>query len=286
MKKTLGIITADPNNDPSIAVFKSLQEKFDCRIQTINPFQPFDLKDFDNVDILYHRISGRGQEIVDQKINFYIKAINETGLPYIGNIENLNFAKNKYNQVVEARKAGLKTPQTVLILDNAAPESFIGDLSFPLVLKCAYSFGGKDVHLVRNLDELKSALNNEEQYLIQEFIKLDQVVDYRVYVVGKEVVGGIIRQNKTEGEFRANTTQGATAKFFSPGGEISELALRYVEHLGAEILAVDFIKKDNEYYFIESNDSFSVRIDNEPKKIIVAESIIKYCLDRIGKHGE
>lgn len=278
-RTTIGIITADSETDPSLKIFNSLKDKFDCNIKVINPLGQFDIGDFSDVGILYHRVSGRGEQIVSQKIAFYKKAVQETGLPHIGNLEIIDKIKNKYFQVIEANKALINTPKTVLI-DNKNIDECVQSLNYPFVLKCVYSYGGNDVFLIHNSVELKKQILSSEQYLAQEFIKLKDIIDYRVYVVGYEVIGGIIRENKIEGEFRANTTRGGSATFFHPDDTLSDLAIKYAKHLKTDVLAVDFIKKGDEYIFIECNDAFSVKTDNEPKKIIIAESILKYCLKK------
>lgn len=281
MAKTIGIITADPETDPSIQVFSSLQTEMGFRLKVIDPLLPFDEENFAGVDILYHRISGQGKELVNKKVDFYLQAIEQTGLPYIGNKENIRLLKNKFFQITQAKQAGLAVPKTVQLNPAKIDYDLLSaQFDLPVVLKSAYSFGGNDVFLISDWTKLNEWLTNEE-YILQEFIKLDKVVDFRVYVVGDETVGGIIRENTKTGEFRANTSQGGTATFFNPDEELSELAIKYTKQVFAEILAVDFIKKDDEYMFIEANDAFSVKVDNEPQKIKIAKKIVSYCLAKV-----
>lgn len=275
---TIGIITADSADDPSIKVFDKLASNYGCAIKIIDPSKSYNKTDFNDVDILYHRISSRGKEIVNKKFDFYIQAIKDNNLPYIGNIKNLKELKSKYAQLIEAEKLGIKVPKTVFVEGLDKLDEALDGFSFPVVVKSVYSFGGQDVALAKNKDEINMMLR--EEYIIQEFIPLDAVADYRAYVVGNRVVGGIIRENNRKGEFRANTTQGATATFFMPDDKLSKLALKYTSSIGAEILAVDFIKKDHEYYFIEANDAFSVKTENEKKKESIAIAIIEYCKAR------
>ncbi len=275
---TLGIVTRDSHNDPSIKVLKELEEKFEYKLKLINLSSDLDDQDT-KVDVLYPRISGLGKEILDKEVDFYIDLVEKTKVPHVGNTKNIKDLKNKFSQIKYAEACGLNVPKTILLKDGDKDKS-IEPLSYPVVIKSAYSFGGQDVFKVTGQTELEEKTTIGGDFLIQEFISLDEIIDYRVYVVGESVPGGIIRHNKTDGEFRANTSQGGSATFFEPDDKLKKLALSYAKHVGAEIIAVDFIKNRDKYYFIESNDAFSVKTDNEPRKKLIAEEIIRYCLKK------
>lgn len=278
MTTKIGIITTDNlSADPSLKLFDLIKSDYNCEITIINPSRILEPENVKELDILYPRITGYNKEEIQSQISFFKTIVQNHKVPYIGNLEIVSKQKDKFFQYQTALLSGLKAPKTILLNSKDNFETIAKRMGAPFVLKACYSFGGLDVHLISNQTELDPLSADYSKFIAQEFIRLDRVIDYRAYVVGGEVVGGLKRENKKEGEFRSNTSQGAIAEFFLPDSNLSNLAKSYANYIKAEILSVDFIEKDGEYYFIESNDAFSVKNDNEPQKIVIARAILEYC---------
>lgn len=281
--KTLAIVTGDPENDPSIKVFRFLQKELNYKLLVIDPLKRYRVAEAKGADILYHRISGRSKKIVTAKYDYYLRLIRDTKLPHIGDYHSLKKIKSKFYQYKAALESGLNAPKTIFMSKIEKIDDYIARIGgFPMVVKKNYSLGGKDVHLVNDRQKLKYLLSKayEGGLIAQHFVELKRVRDYRVYVIGDNVCGGIIRESRKEGEFRANTNLGGTAKYFEPSDKLKEEALKYAKTIKSEIIAVDFMYKGGKYIFVESNDAFSIKTDNEPKKIRVARAIVEYCLSR------
>lgn len=286
----IAIITTDePKTDPSIRLFVSLQEEHDVKFIVLNPYRNYSEETLESVDIFYPRITGTDEKDIYHQANYYKSIVKKYHKPYIGNLDIFSHQKDKYFQYVWAKQTGVCVPSTYKYSPFFLSHK-IGRLGgFPIVLKARMSFGGTDVHLIENYSDFKSKIKSENKYLIQKFLKNHSLAkDYRVYIVGNKVVGGLIRTSQSETEFRSNTSLGAIAEFNNPGSGLSYLAKKYVKKFGFEIMCVDFMKYKNKYYFVEVNDAFSVKTDNEPKKIVVAKSIIEYLKLKAngGKNGK
>jgi len=277
----VGIITADsPDTDPSLQLLEEIGKQEKAATFVINPFSAIDKETVEKLDIVFPRISGHNEDKVARQINFYINLVKKYKLNYLGNLELMPTQKDKFIQSILAQKAGLLIPETRLLKDSDDFAHLVEELGVPFIVKACISYGGDDVFLISNDDEFRNLIKGR-RYIVQKFIKLERTVDYRVYVIGGHVVCGLRRENDKKGEFRSNTKQGGKGIFFRPEEDLAKLALKYVKLTQIDLLSVDFIKKDDQYLFIEANDAFSVNIKDEYKKIIIAESILQYCQSKV-----
>lgn len=277
------ITTDDPKIDPSIKLLSTMQDEFDVKFIIINPYKKLDESIVRSVDIFYPRITGTNIQDIDRQTKFYVNLVKKYGKPYIGNLKFFPHQKDKFFQYKWAVKTGLSVPLTFKYSPFLISRKIAKLGGFPVVLKARKSFGGTDVHLIESMDDFKRKVNKNKKYVIQKYLKNSGFAkDYRVYIVGNKVVGGLIRTSQSKSEFRSNTSLGAIAEFNNPGSGLSNLAKKYVKKFGFEIMCVDFMKSANKYYFVEANDAFSIKTDNEPQKIVVSQSIIKYLKDKGG----
>ena len=78
------------------------------------------------------------------------------------------------------------------------------DNKFPLVIKTISGTQGIGVFLVKSFSDMKAILqtiwkiNPDVELLAQSFVKTDR--DYRIHVLGKEVIAGMERIKKTDGD--------------------------------------------------------------------------------------
>lgn len=83
---------------------------------------------------------------------------------------------------------------------------------YPLILKAADGYGGKNNHLVRSYQDLKSILtdNKNVEYVVQEYIPNDR--DYRCIVMGGKIRFVLERKRKKSDSHLNNTSAGAEGK--------------------------------------------------------------------------
>lgn len=278
--RKIGIVTADsPETDHSLMILREISVEEECEICVINPFSPIDRKAVQELDLIVPRITGRSKENVLEQIGFYVALVKKYKLLHIGRIKLLPLQKDKFVQSKLAVAAGLLVPETELIQESGDYLKFQRLFGSPFIVKSCYSWGGNDVFLINDKKRFEQIISDGRHYIAQKFIKLDQVVDHRVYVMGDEVVGGFRRENLKKGEFRANTRQGGRGKFYWPKDELCKLALQYARRTKIELLSVDFIIKDGKYYFIESNDAFAMKLRSNP--VVLSKAFFRFCKNKI-----
>lgn len=280
----IGLISAD-----SFAVAKSIpffidlaKKEFGIDAIVINPDE--NKKDI-SVDVLYPRILPvADQKLLLQRVKYYAKLVKKSKLPHTVNPTILKKEFDKFEQIKMVERLGFAVPKSYLAKNYKQALKYCKKLEFPVVVKDVIGYGGEGVYLANDQDELKNIIRSRKKYLIQEFIKLLKIEDYRVYIVDGKAIGGIRRENSKKGEFRSNTTQGASASFFVPDASLGGLAEKIAKGLGNEIASIDFVKKNDDYIFIEINNSFDIQTANEPKKIIIARAIINYCIKKANQN--
>jgi ribosomal protein S6--L-glutamate ligase len=89
---------------------------------------------------------------------------------------------------------------------------------------------------------------------VQEYIEEAGGSDIRALVVGKTVVGAMIR-TAAAGEFRANLHQGGSAQVLKLTKEEKELALHATQSVNLKVAGVDLIRSSRGPLVLEVNSS-------------------------------
>lgn len=275
----------DPKKDLTLILFKSLEKKLNIRLFVINPARK--ILNYD-LDILYFRA---GTNTSEQGIAKAIKIYQEIKAKVkIDSLEGLRTANSKSRQYQLASRTKILTPKTIIIKNRDDYKKI--ELGFPQIIKTPAGSKGEEVFKANSpkeaitiIDKLFKRVN---ELVIQEFIKMKNPEDIRIYVIGDKCNNlGIIRTAR-KGEFRANIHQGGTKKYFHPSEKLTNTAIRIAKKMGMEIVSVDFIKYKQKYYLIEINDSFGLtnrRDFNLVKDQKFAEKIINYCLKKLKRKG-
>ena len=160
-------------------------------------------------------------------------------------------------------RASIKMPTTFLapkiytypgVTNWATFEPVIEHIGFPMVIKENFGSFGAQVYLVHDRESMKKQIEaiGDRPFLMQEFIAASSGVDARLQVVGDQVVAAMKRTSTTD--FRANMTQGATAKRYEPSQEEIDLVVKAAKALGADFAGVDLLfSKDLEPIVCEVN---------------------------------
>ena len=128
----------------------------------------------------------------------------------------------------------------------------------PVILKLLEGSQGKGVVLAETRKSAESIIaafrKLDANFLVQEYIEEAQGSDIRALVVGKSVIGAIMR-TAAEGEFRANLHQGGKAVVVKLTKEEKELALQATRAVGLKIAGVDLIRSSRGPLVLEVNSS-------------------------------
>ncbi|PLS80579.1 hypothetical protein CYG49_04905 [Candidatus Saccharibacteria bacterium] len=142
-------------------------------------------------------------------------------------------------------------------------------IDFPLIMKAADGYGGKNNFLVRDYDQLVRLLEENKQldFVIQEFIEND--CDYRCLVFGGKVQLVLQRTRASKETHLNNTSQGAEGRMVPvetlPPEAIAS-AERAASVLGREAFAgVDLLigSQTGKHYILEVNQTPQIEIGAE-----------------------
>lgn len=163
--------------------------------------------------------------------------------------------------------------------DSFEFEKFLGEsLSYPYVIKESYGSYGGQVYLAHNSEEAASILKQIEgkECLAQEYIKESCGRDIRAYVVGDRVVAAIERSN--DSDFRANITNGGSAKAYSVSKEEEEMAVRVVKALGLDFAGVDILFGEDGPVLCEVNSNAQFKGLYNATKVSIPDAIFEHLI--------
>lgn len=188
---------------------------------------------------------------------------------------------------------GIKMPKT---LSYPLCYEFNGDISYldevkrhleyPFIVKENYGSLGQQVHLVSNDQELLELENKLrfKPHLYQEFIKESAGVDYRLILVGNEVVASMQRVNNKS--FKANIAQGGEGHNYYPSEEMKNIAIKASKIIGLDYCAIDFVLNKNlEPILIEVNSNAYFTEIEKITSTNIAKIYANFVYNRIYKLG-
>jgi len=130
--------------------------------------------------------------------------------------------------------------------------------------------------MYRKLQSIIAAFRKlDANFLVQEYIDEARGSDIRALVVGKSVIGAIMR-TAAEGEFRANLHQGGKAVVVKLTKEEKELALQATRAVGLKIAGVDLIRSSRGPLVLEVNSSPGLEGVEKATEKDIAGRIIKF----------
>ncbi|WP_170270273.1 ATP-grasp domain-containing protein [Heliorestis acidaminivorans] len=138
--------------------------------------------------------------------------------------------------------AGYEIPMldTVFWRAGEFSEYKLAYLNFPIVVKTVAGHGGQEVYQVKNEQALRDLLNTlaSKDLILQAMGQAGR--DVRVFVVGKEIVGAVLRQS--EQDFRSNYSLGGQSQLYDLSLEQRELVHKVIDAFDElAMVGVDFI---------------------------------------------
>lgn len=227
----------------------------------------------DQVKLLYNNKVIKQPDFVinrsrDLLINDLFESLNITCF----NSADIARLNNKALAHVKLTSLGVKSLETYFYSHNS---SSLPSLPLPFIIKDVESYGGNDVYLVTSLTEfkhIKSKLKND--FLIQEPAEA-LGKDLRVFVIGKTIIGSILRENKTD--FRANYTLGGTARPYQLNKKELELVKRIIHAFDFDFVGIDFLfSHSGELIFNEIEDVVGSRMLSETTNLNTLNLYVKH----------
>ena len=224
-------------------------------------------KELNFYDVIYFRFVGKSLEIA----NLVAGHAKEKGIQIVDKLYTLSHvipvSQSKVLELKNLSEAGIKIPKTHFGIEE------IKKLEFPFVLKSTTGQKAKEVWLVNSKEDFP-VFEKGKHYFAQEFIP--NATRIRVLVIGKKVVGAIVRQTKWNKD--------ETKETLNPVPEnIANLAIESASVNNIDICGVDILvnKVTSEMYVIETNAAPSWKLINKYCNVNVEDEIIKYLQEEV-----
>lgn len=180
----------------------------------------------------------------------------------------------------------IKYPKTILTSSRQTLLKEEKKLSYPLILKV--SKGGRHgmgTFLVQNHNQFEKIIKGRierSSFLAQEYIPNDG--DYRLFLVGYQVVAGFKRQAK-EDKMRFNRSLGASFGLSKIPPKIAALATKAAKALKIEICAVDLVVdlRTGKPIIIEANEAPEFWLMEKRTGVNICEKILAYLVKKAKK---
>ncbi|SES93370.1 ATP-grasp domain-containing protein [[Clostridium] polysaccharolyticum] len=121
--------------------------------------------------------------------------------------------------------------------------SKISSVPRPFVVKSVSGHGGSQVFLVEEGQEIMPIYEKLDDHVVIQPFASSRKQDLRVYIVGNEIVGAVLRTG-TDG-FRSNFSLGGKAEFYTLEDEEKEIVERIIDLFDFGLAGIDFIIGDN-----------------------------------------
>ncbi len=163
-------------------------------------------------------------------------------------------AVDKFLTSARLAAAGFTSPRTICCQTSDDAMTAFAELGGDVVLKPLFGSEGRGIARLNDealaLRAFKMLAQLGAVLYVQEYIP-HEGYDLRLFVLGERVLG-MRRRNPLD--WRTNVSRGATTEAFTPDAEMTELALRAADSVGAAIAGVDFLPgRDGQLYAIEVN---------------------------------
>ncbi len=210
--------------------------------------------DFNNIDFVINRSHDFKLSDKIEKLN--IKVYNDALVAKLGNDKKFMYEYYSDLPMME-----------ILAYDK------LDDISYPLIVKGQYGYGGNQVHFISNKAELANLLNViDYPYIIQKYSK-NANVDIRVYIINNKIIKAIKRESN-EG-FKANISSGGQASVYELID--TEILDEILKRNKFDFVGIDFIYDNNKkLVFNEIEDVVGTRSIYELTDIDIIDLFLRH----------
>lgn len=195
-----------------------------------------------------------------------IKTFNSSSVSYLAN--------HKANTHYQMNLLEVPMVDTLFIqkenLTNEMP------LSLPFVVKEATGRGGKQVYFIQDRSDWENCLNQlKSSDLVIQSTDVKMGKDVRVYVIGKDIIGAVIRESATD--FRSNFKLGGTATWYPLNNNELNLINKIIHAFDFDMVGIDFLIDQNEdFLFNEIEDVVGSRMLSAVSEINLLKKYITH----------
>ena len=210
-----------------------------------------------------------------------IKSIELSGVYVMNPVMNWLIASDKFSSLMLLAKHGLPVPDTVVSENMFVGYNTVKEFGKAVVkqIRGAMGFGVFQVDDADVAMHIFSYLVNlNKPIYVQRYLDKVGNGDYRVVVVGNEVIGAEFRRGVS---WKSNVAQGAKPEPAKVTSELRELALKSIEVLGLDYGGVDIAETKDGYFILEINPTMSWQGFKRATGINPAVHIVNYLVSKL-----
>ncbi|NLU52002.1 MAG: ATP-grasp domain-containing protein [Clostridiaceae bacterium] len=202
--------------------------------------------------------------------NMNIKVFNSSRISEICN--------DKARTYLEVSRLGIPMVDTLFINKNTLLQ---GNFSFeyPVVIKTVDGRSGKEVFLAQSRDDVLNIVSSipKDRFVAQKLCK-NPGRDVRVFVVGKDIVGAVLRQSNVD--FKANISLGGSAEAYHLNEVEKGYVKKIVEHFDFGMVGIDFIFDEKGHFlFNEIEDVAGCRTLYMTSNVDIVKLYLEHIYD-------
>ncbi len=212
---------------------------------------------------------------------FCIAAFEQKGIFVMNPVMNWLYATDKFGALLKLSQKGLPIPETIVTEHMFVAYSALKRYGTSVVkpLRSAMGFG---VFRVDDPDvgmyAFSHLTNMNKPLYVQKYLRKEGGGDYRVVVVGGEVLGTEFRKGIT---WKSNVAQGAKPRLAKADQELRELAVKACEILGLEYAGIDVAATKEGYKILETNPTLSWQGFRKATGINPAKHIVGHLIKKL-----
>lgn len=217
-----------------------------------------------------------------------LRQFEQLSVPVINSSQAVEDVKDKLVCLQRLACANLPIPRTMLVRFPVDCDLVERQIGFPCVVKVLVGSHGEGIYLsrdrstFRDLMELVASLNGHQSLILQNYIGDRPGQDLRVWVIGGQVVGAMLRRS-TDGSFKANITRGGRGEAFPLDPMMEVLARECAAILGLEIAGVDLLFDGDQYRVCEINSAPEFSGFEAATGLNIARLVLQHCSWRIAR---
>ena len=153
--------------------------------------------------------------------------------------------------------------------------------AYPVVVKTADGYGGKEVHLCKNAEEVKIIQDKyaDRLLVVQPYIEAN-ATDVRIFAIGNEIIGAVKRTGVNS--FKSNYTLGGKIEKYKPSKRDELMVEKITSALHSDYIGIDFLVLPNGQLVLnEIEDPVGARSLYGTHEFSVAEKLVGYMKDKL-----
>lgn len=204
-----------------------------------------------------------------------------SGIPVINSTRSMELCKNKMLTHEMLSRADIPTPLTLYNESSCYDYNTVCEMfgSPRFIVKRIDGAKGEQVYLVESRTELDEAVERcGRRCICQKFAEESYGRDVRVWVIGGEVAGAVLRYSETS--FLSNFSQGGKVEPFALPQHAAALAVRGAEAVGTEFAGVDLLFGTDGFLVNEINGNAGFRTLSKVGRNDIPHHLFRYIQER------